>query len=479
MPPPDDITFTVEFTDDQSVRYEDETKPVKLIAEGLDFEAMLALSWHLETTAENQVDGRLLEMLGRFLFEFLFPARSSIARQRRERFITLCDSKKVRVNLQFRPKARRFAQLPWEFLVVPGQQAEKFIAEYGEVSVTLFRFLSTQRRLDKVPGDLRVLVDVNSPDDKATISFAELDTTLNKLNSEARGHLVLKICRDRTLQEMRDDIAAWKPDIFHWCGHGTTKNALWLARQPPGFDLGRVQAAGVPLGFGPVADTTSVEKSIAGISTLFDGKWQPQLVILDGCHTDWSWQAELLPGVAHQLVEYVPSVIAMRYAISNAASQKFSAKLYEGILSGMPLDEAVQSARRELRDTDEDGNRAFGTPVLYLKESESICGRLIEQGSSPPAPSPTGRPPNCPLCGGEGLWSGLRCSRCLVYFRCPSCGHGFSEYNIRGGLRACNECGKPFDDTPWLDFAQPSRSSDLALSAVTPDTLARHSGSPR
>ena len=59
--------------------------------------------------------------------------------------------------------------------------------------------------------------------------------------------------------------------------------------------FGKVQTAGVPLGFGPLADTTSVEKSIVGISSLFD-EWQPKLVILDGCHTDWSWQAEFFPG---------------------------------------------------------------------------------------------------------------------------------------------------------------------------------------
>src|SRR5208282_3679654 len=113
-----------------------------------------------------------------------------------------------------------------EFLVVPGPRAEKFIAEFGEVSVTLFRFLSTQRRLNRVQDELRVLVHVNSPDDKAKISFAELDETLRTLASKSGGRLVQKIERDKTLEQIRDDISDWKPDIFHWCGHGTTRNAL-------------------------------------------------------------------------------------------------------------------------------------------------------------------------------------------------------------------------------------------------------------
>ena len=280
--PSTDVTFTVEFTDDQCVRYEDtkmgQTDSVPLIADGLGFEAMLALSWYLENAEENRVDRGLLQILGLFLFEFLFPANWVVATDRRTRFVTLCDTNKVRVNLQFRPAARRFAQLPWEFLVVRGPRAEKFLAEVGEVKVTLFRFLSTQQRLDRVQGDLRVLVDVNSPDDKAKISFAKLEDTLRRLKFEARGRFEPRIERDRTLQEIRDDIADWQPDVFHWCGHGTTRNALWLASQPSGFDFGKVQTAGVPLGFGPLADTTSVEKSIVGISSLFD-EWQPKLVI--------------------------------------------------------------------------------------------------------------------------------------------------------------------------------------------------------
>jgi hypothetical protein len=472
-----DVTFTVEFTDDGRVRYQDsreqQTDPIKLVDEGLDFDAMLALSWYLETAGENRVDQGLLKILGQFLFEFLFPAADPVARNRRERFITLCDTGKVRVNLQFRYKARRFAQLPWEFLLVPGPRAAKFIAEFAEVSVTLFRFISTQDKLDRKDGGLSVLVEVNSPNELDKISSPLLEKVLEELGRDSGGRLQVRIARDRTLEQIKEDISETLPDIFHWSGHGSTRNALWLARQPQGTDLNHLRAARVPLGFGALTDTTAVETSISGISRLFD-QHQPRLVILDGCHTDWSWQSELLPGVAHQLVEQVPAVIAMRYAISNEAAQTFSARLYQEIIGGKPLDDAVQAARCELRETGVDqGSRAFGTPVLYLKESQAICGPLIERAapSGNAAPAAAARPQSCPLCGGKGLWTGIRCSACTVYFRCPfqDCQREYSWYNINGGLRACNWCGKLFDQTPWLDrFAS---GGDLARTAPPADIL--------
>jgi hypothetical protein len=93
--------------------------------------------------------------------------------------------------------------------------------------------------------------------------------------------------------------------------------------------------------------------------------------------------------------------------------------------------------------------------VLYLRESGPICREIIEPEelavpskyavtSSARAPAPS-----CPRCGGDGLWTGKRCTRCGVFFRCrdPRCSAVYNEQQITS-LRWCSHCDVDYSDLP-------------------------------
>lgn len=487
------IICTFTFEGPERVVYRDTKEgvnhPIALGAKDLVYETLLALSWYVENTPEQACEPQLLQVLGKHLFEFLFQDRSEHGKVAAERFKSHCDTDgaHVHVNLLFEPAARRYAQLPWEFLMVRGPRTDRFLAAIERVSVTLTRHLPTQRLIARCDDVLKVLVHVSSPANQPAIAYQNLQIRLDKLRADAGGRFEYRLEKDAPLAKIRSDLAEFQPHVFHFSGHGE-RDALWLAQRDRGpvlETLAKIRDSRTPFGFGERVDDESFKASIEGIAQLFAKDPVPQLVILDACNSEWSWLSEMLPGVAHQLVETVPAVIAMRYPISNQAAEEFSMALYDAILLGQPLDEAVQRARNGLRLPDADtatarwSSRAFGTPVLYLKESRAICGPLISPPQSePPAGAPSVKPRACPRCGEAGLFVGKRCSKCGIYFVCrnPRCLSRYTEAQI-AHLHFCPNCDQEYGDVwPWPPAQErvtpgPRPPSLVPLPGGEPDAL--------
>jgi hypothetical protein len=450
------FTCTFEFKSETLLVYRDNVSGddhnVELDAGSLSFDAMLALSAYVFSTPEDQCEPRLLKLLGRYLFDFVLPEEK--VPKLRERVITSCRDRRAHINLLFREPAAQYAQLPWEFLILPGPDRRRFLGEIKNVSVTLTRFLPTQQQIRPAGDTLRLLVDVASPDDQAEIAFGELEKKLEQLQQRSHGQLEFRLERDRTLDEIERDLETFQPDIYHFSGHGE-HDALWLARrdrEEARQSLDPVRRARAVYGFRSKIESEAFKASIDAIASLFDIEKPPQLVVLDACNSDWSWLSEMLPGVAHQLVEHVPAVVAMRYPISNQAAERFSVHLYEKILEGRNLDEAVQSARNSLYISDPSlpgaSSRAFGTPVLYVNSSSPLCGSLITTATAATKQSQRAVQPDrtedCPHCGGEGLFAGGRCVKCRIRFTCYNCGCRFTWHQLKalaeeGGLCPDND----------------------------------------
>ena len=451
-------------------------KPFPLKNEDLTLETLLALSWYVATTSEDDCELRLLQLLGRYLFELIFPRRlgdkaDTALSDRRERFRGQCASAPgVRLNLRFAQTAARYAQLPWEFLRVQTYNGSYFLADLPDVTVTLTRFLPTQSELSRCDPPIKVLVHVSEPADKAQISYGDLEARLESLRQRAGGKFDFRLRKDATLQEIREELEEYKPHVFHFSGHGE-KDGFWLANGDRDTARKRAQQVGMsrqPFGFADSVDSEVFKASIDAICGLFSTKERPRLVVLDACSSDWSWLSEMLPGVAHQLVTRVPAVIAMRYPISNGDAAKFSLALYNGIAEGEPLDRAVQAARNELRpvEADKGSSRAFGTPVLYLKGRAEFCERLFEAeekiGEKTDASSNLKRvqPEPCPRCHCPGLWkkNASICANCGICFRCRNkdCGRIYDDAEI-ASLHFCpQDCGTEYNDLwPWPKTGSP------------------------
>jgi hypothetical protein len=489
--------WTVDFENDGVTITDDgrRGKPVPLWREGeLSLETLLALSWYVAAT-EEECEVRLLQVLGRYLFELIFPTREdgkveAELTERRARFKTQCETARgVRLNLHFAKSAARYAQLPWEFLRVETQNDHRFLADLEDVTVTLTRFLPTQTELRVSDPPIRVLVHVSEPPDKSQISYDSLEAELKKLSERAGGKLELRFRRDAPLKEIRDELEEYKPHVFHFSGHGE-HDGFWLAngnRDEARKALEKIGMSRQPFGFHKSVDTEVFKASIDAICSLFRAH-KPRLIVLDACTSDWSWLSEMLPGVAHQLVTQVPAVVAMRYPISNGAAEAFSLALYRGIVEGRPLDKVVQTARNELKPVEPAEYRAFGTPVLYLKGAAALCDPLLEVEETPglrPDRRPAQAKP-CPRCRIPGLLTATagRCTTCGIYFRCRNkdCETSYLPEQI-AQLHFCCNCEEKYQDLwPWprpdepgpptAPAVQPRLPVGVAPSGLVPQQMA-------
>ena len=496
------FSCTLEFKSAKLLVYSDdlsgEDRDVELLDHGLAFDSMLGLSAYVFTTPEEECEPRLLKLLGRYLFDFILPEDK--VPDLRERITTSCKGGRAHINLLFREPAAQYAQLPWEFLILPGPDRRRFLGEIKNVSVTLTRYLPTQRPIQSAGDNLRLLVDVASPDTQAEITFSDLERKLEHLRQRSLGKLEFRLERNRTLEEIERDLKNYEPDIYHFSGHGE-HDALWLARrdrEEARQSLDPVRRARAVYGFGKKIESEAFKASIDAITSLFAIDKPPQLVVLDACNSDWSWLSEMLPGVAHQLVEHVPAVVAMRYPISNTSAERFSVQLYERILEGRNLDEAVQSARNSLFISDPSlpggSSRAFGTPVLYVNSSSPLCGTLVATTAATAAKqtqlaAQPERLEDCPICGGQGLFTGRKCANCGARFTCFKCGCRFTWHQMKA-LKHCpdndeKDCDATFGEgdvtetpaAPLRPDLEPLQASGLLSTAPEP-APARRFGQP-
>lgn len=110
---------------------------------------------------------------------------------------------------------------------------------------------------------------------------------------------------------------------------------------------------------------------------LFSRNWElapedrVQLVVLHLCEPsplDFEVTFErLAPALVRQ---GIPAVIAMQYPLSERAEGLFVEKLYKGLAERRSIEEAVQGARYDLFRNFE-GDRLFGSPVLYMQSVDS------------------------------------------------------------------------------------------------------------
>ncbi len=150
-----------------------ELTDMELASEGTAYETLMALSVYVMSTPLGGTWPRLIEMLGRHLFEFLLPDKEI-----RSQVVGMCANGRVHITLSFQPKAHRYAQLPWEFMSVPLGSDWRFLGKIGrEVSITLTRHVPVQSSISTLTRPIKVLVDVTSPKDKTKVDSRLLEAS--------------------------------------------------------------------------------------------------------------------------------------------------------------------------------------------------------------------------------------------------------------------------------------------------------------
>ena len=144
--------------------------------------------------------------------------------------------------------------------------------------------------------------------------------------------------------------------------------------------------------------------------------------MLNACDGARTTLTDPFAGVATTLVQLgVPAVVAMQFAISDAAAILFAEELYTNLIGRRaPIDAAVSEARKAIYI--EQGTVEWATPVLFMADTDVELLHWTPAAAAPAAVAlPTGRhpaaDPAAPVAGRarrrRSLVGGGRCRRCL------------------------------------------------------------------
>ena len=109
-----------------------------------------------------------------------------------------------------------------------------------------------------------------------------------------------------------------------------------------------------------------------------------RLVTLNACQSGVGRRsADVFNGLAQRLIQEVPAVVATPFHISWEAATLFARFFYQGLLSNLPLVDAVDRARQALVYL-EGAEREWYRYVLYLREEDERGGELFNVRPMPP-----------------------------------------------------------------------------------------------
>jgi tetratricopeptide (TPR) repeat protein len=243
----------------------------------------------------------------------------------------------IRILLGLQIEDREWERLPWEVLRLPGSSQPLALSSVVEI----YRHASAPAaaKLATLPGPLRVLVAVASPEDRERQlvlldmerELARILAALEPMRQEGRAQV--RILEYGTLAAIESALREAPCHVLHLSCHAE-----------PGLLL-LESADGQP-------DLVSAERFSAAILASGD---LPPLIVLAGCATGVAGRTLVeggeLPGLAQELVRRgAPAVLAMQAYVSDRYAADFAAEFFAGLASSHQPDAmaALAEARRSV-----------------------------------------------------------------------------------------------------------------------------------
>jgi len=430
---------TLTIKDDLTAEYQDDILNLKLVpgplgGDKLERETIAVLG---ALVGDFDCKRPVLRLLGRYLYKVAFggvedgkerPLGAAFEAAYSVHKRTQAGGPPLTLRLVIHDNAQEVGQYPWEFLCMPGQERDVFLAEEDSQLILTRHVPGTEIQDRALPSEeekLKILIVLSQPGGpgRQTVSADDLIQRVRELRSDRVA--VIECGEPATKENVRAVIAREEPHIVHFIGHGRP-GAIAFVKTPAEIKAERAsleekQAAGEPEAIvdeADWADSVSVRECL--LAGLDPKERIGRIVFLHACHgASGTAPADSLIGfstVARELAYHdnVAAVVAMQYPITNGDAQTFATKFYECIQAGAPVDDAVTQARRELgvRATSSRqswNDRGFGTPVIYVRNTGPVfkpiakpdkprmrrcphkCGQLVLPGSN--------KCPN-PKCGG-------------------------------------------------------------------------------
>ena len=319
-------------------------------------------------------DEQAVQSFGEALFAFVFSGEpSSLYREcQRE-----AGHRGQGVRLKLRIHPPELAMLPWEFLYDP-RRADYLCLDANTPLVRYLDLAQVIRPLAVAPP-LRILSMVASPSDQEPLDVEterrRLDQALAGL--QTAGSVELHWLAGQTWRDLQQALRHGPWHIFHFIGHG-------------GFDAQRDQGLLLFTGDDGRAHRISATQLSRLLARQRDSL---RLVLLNACEGARGGRQDLFSGTAATLVRSgIPAVLAMQYAITDAAAIEFARIFYGALADDLPVDTAVSDARNAINLRNE-RSLEWGTPVLYMRAADGRIFALEPEAAIPGESSPAARQP--------------------------------------------------------------------------------------
>ncbi len=282
-----------------------------------------------------------------------------------ERSLDVIESKGTGLRLRLRLKdTPKLLELPWEYLYNPTRQSFFCLSDH----TSLIRYLAIPQIITplKVKLPLRALVMVAAPQDELLLDIEQEWENLNTAAQElkARGLFEIDRLEIATLNALSEKLREKDYHIFHFIGHGSfdqhthTGNVVLEDKYQNGHSISGEDLANV----------------------LKNEKATLRLAILNACEGARTSCHDTFAGTAQKITQRgIPAVVAMQFAITDAAAITFTKEFYSRLAKGLSLDRTLAETRQALYG--ENHKLEWATPVLYMRTPDS---KIFEIEELPP-----------------------------------------------------------------------------------------------
>lgn len=280
------------------------------------------------------------------------------------------DERKVGLRIRLRIGPPALKRLPWEFIY--DTRTASYLAARNRVVVS--RYLENLQGVGDVPrpDQLKMLVILSSPDG---VDKLDLDQEQQRISAAVKRVVDSGQMAEPTYlvnpssSDIRGQLVDHVYHIVHYAGHAFFADTdTVMFGQPVRANTGYVGLPGDG-GYVRLLDEDAFALFFADYNEI-------RLIVLNACASAQTSATTRLSGLGDRLViqANVPAVVAMQFPIPNPAAGSFASEFYASIARGLPIDAAVAQARLALYQDRGPNDRAWGTPVLFMRAPD---GRLF------------------------------------------------------------------------------------------------------
>lgn len=254
------------------------------------------------------------------------------------------------------------AAIPWEYLRDP---EGRLLA----ARLTLVRSVSGAQQNEDLDFTLPlhiIAIPVSPVDDARVLDTeGEWQRVLAAVRKQGRG-LTLTRVRPPTLDLLERTLHSERTTIVHFMGHSDSKDGKGLLV----FEEAHARSY--------LIEATDFADTLAATNIF--------LVVLNSCRSAIAWDWTAFGNIARGLVrEGVPYALGMQFVLPDPAALAVSQALYDFLLQGRSIEEAVRRSRRTLEHNTalQHASWLAGIPVLYTSLREQPAPPLKLQDGQP------------------------------------------------------------------------------------------------